>query len=41
MCYFNIGDIVIVKDENKNRYLWKFGIVFKLIKGKDGIVRGV
>ena len=40
MCHPNISDIVIVKDENKNRHLWKFGIVSKLIKGKDGIVRG-
>lgn len=39
-CHPNIGDIVIVKDENKNRHLWKLGIVSKLIKGKDGIVRG-
>ena len=39
-CHPNIGDIVIVKDENKNRHLWKLGIVSKLIKGKDEIVRG-
>ena len=35
-CHPNIGDIVIVKDENKNKHR----IVSKLIKGKDGNVRG-
>ena len=39
-CHPNIGDIVIVKDENKNGHLWQRGIVPKLIKSKDGIVRG-
>ena len=39
-CHPNIRDIVIVKDENKNRHMWKLGIVSKLINGKDGIMRG-
>jgi len=39
-CHPYIGDIVTVKDENKNRHSWKLDIVSKLIKGRDGIVRG-
>ena len=34
------GSVVIIKDESKNRNLWKLGIVTDLIKGKDGVVRG-
>ena len=34
------GSVVIIKDESKNRNLWKLGIVTDLIKVKDGIVRG-
>ena len=34
-----VGDIVIIKGEEKNRAHWKTGIVDKLIKGKDGVVR--
>ncbi|XP_028410372.1 uncharacterized protein LOC114532993 [Dendronephthya gigantea] len=36
----NIGDVVIVKSEEKNRGKWRLGIVQSLITGKDGIVRG-
>ncbi len=35
-----IGDVVIVKGEEKNWGKWKIGIVERLIVGKDGIVRG-
>ena len=34
------GDVVIFKGEEKNRGLWKLGIVEELITGRDGVVRG-
>lgn len=34
-CHLNVNDVLIMKDENKNRNLWNHGIVTKLIKGKD------
>ena len=35
------GDVVIIKEDEKNRGCWKLEIVTSLIKGKDGIIRGV
>ena len=35
----NVGDVVIVKGESKNRNLWKLAVVHTLIVGRDGIVR--
>ena len=35
-----IRDVVIVFEANKKRALWKTAIVERLIKGRDGIVRG-
>ena len=35
-----VGDVMIIKGDEKNRSHWKLGIVSDLIKGKDGIVRG-
>ena len=37
--YPNVGDVVIIKGEKKNRNTWKLGIVTELIKGRDGITR--
>ena len=37
----SIGDIVLVKDVNLPRLRWKKGRITKLIKGNDGLVRGV
>ena len=34
------GNVVIIKGEEKNRGLWKLGIVEELITGRDGVVRG-
>ena len=34
------GDVVIIKGEEKNRGLWKLGIVKELITGPDRVVRG-
>ena len=35
------GDVVLIKGDESNRGHWKIGIVVKLIKGQDGIVRAV
>ena len=35
------GDVVLIKDDEKNRCKWKIGIVDKLIPGRDEIVRAV
>ena len=37
----NVGDVVIIRGDEKNRAHWKTGIVTKLIRGRDGIVRAV
>ena len=37
----SIGDIVLVKDVNVPRLCWKKGRITKLIKGNDGLLRGV
>ena len=34
------ADVVIIKGEEKNRGLWKLGIVEELITGRDRVVRG-
>ena len=36
-----IGDVVLVKENKKNRLSWKKGKIINLLKGKDDIVRGV
>ena len=33
------GDVVIIKDDDRNRNKWKLGIIEELIAGRDGIVR--
>ena len=38
-CNLAVGDIVLIKDEQKNRGLWNKGLVVKLI-AKDGVVLG-
>ena len=35
----NVGDVVIIRHEQKNRNQWKLGIVTDLIKGGDNITR--
>ncbi|XP_044171892.1 uncharacterized protein LOC122956294 [Acropora millepora] len=35
-----VGDVVVVYDEDKKRGEWKLGVVESLVTGKDGIVRG-
>ena len=35
----NVGDVVIIRDEQKNRNQWKLAIVTDLIKGRDNITR--
>ena len=36
-----IGDIVMVKGENKNRGSWKLGVVINIFPGSDGVIRAV
>ena len=36
-----IGDVVIIRDEERNRNKWKLGIVESLIEGRDGVIRAV
>ena len=33
------GEVVIIKNEERNRGRWDLGIIVKLIKGRDGVVR--
>ena len=36
-----IGDVVIIKSDEKNRAKWQLVIVHELYKGRDGVVRAV
>ena len=36
-----IGDVVIIKSEDKNRGKWPLGIIQELYPGRDGIIRAV
>jgi len=38
--HLNSGDVVIIRDDNKNQNQWKLAVVTDLIRGRDGIVRG-
>ena len=35
-----VGDMIVIHEDNVSRVHWKLGRVEKLIKGKDGLVRG-
>ena len=35
----HVGDVVIIKSEDRNRGKWRLGIVTELIAGTDGVVR--
>ena len=37
----SVGDVLLIKGEEKNRGKWKIGIVDGLITGRDGEIRGV
>jgi hypothetical protein len=37
----DVGDILLIVGDEKNRGEWKKGRVLRLVKGKDGVVRGV
>ena len=39
--YPEIGEIVLIIGEEKNRGKWKKGRVLRHIRGRDGVVRGV
>ena len=34
-----LGDVVLIQSDKRNRGKWNLGIVAKLIKGRDGVVR--
>ena len=34
-----IGELLLIKSEDKNRGKWRIGVVTDLIKGRDGVVR--
>ena len=36
-----VGDVVVIKGEEKNKGKWSIGIVEELYKGKDDVIRGV
>lgn len=36
----HVGDVVIIKSEERNRGKWRLGIVTELIAGTDGVVYG-
>ena len=36
-----IGEIMLIKGDDNDRGHWKMGVVQKLVKGKDGIIKGV
>ena len=35
-----VGDVVIVKNDERNRVKWHLGVIVHLLTGKDGFVRG-
>ena len=34
-----VGDVVIIKNDERNRGKWQLGVIVQLLTGKDGIVR--
>ena len=36
----NVGQVVLIKNDSKNRGKWNIGVITKLYKGRDGVVRG-
>ena len=39
--YPNVGDVVLIKSDERNRAHWKIGIVKNVMPGKDGKIRAV
>ncbi len=35
----NVGDVVIVKEDQKPRNTWKLAVVKHLVTGRDGVIR--
>ena len=36
-----VGDVVLIKGEDRRRHKWKLGIVSELYPGRDGVIRAV
>ena len=34
-----VGDVVLIQSKERNRGKWNIGIIVKLVKGRDGVVR--
>ena len=34
-----VGEIVLIKEDGKDRGQWKMGVIQKLVKGRDGVIR--
>ena len=34
-----VGEVLLIKSEDKNRGKWRIGVVTDLVKGRDGVVR--
>ena len=41
IAYPKIGEVVVIRDEDKKRNEWKLGVVSGVIEGKDNVIRGV
>ena len=37
----SLGDIILIKGDEKHRGKWNIGMVDKLYRGKDGVIRAV
>lgn len=35
-----LGEVVLIKNDSRNRGKWNIGVITKLFKGRDGVVRG-
>ena len=35
-----VGEVVLIRGDEKNRGQWSIGVVERLVKGKDDVIRG-
>lgn len=41
LAYPKVGDVIIIKSDQKDRGKWKMGLIENLFPGRDGVVRAV